>query len=276
MSEYGLMGKISGMKRFAVHDGDGIRTTVFFKGCPLRCVWCHNPESIGYEPEVAYFAHLCHHCDVCMGEECPYGARERYGEEITVEKLCRRLLADRAFFEASGGGVTLSGGECLSQPTFSLAVVKEMHRQGISVDIDTCGCVPWKQIEATLPYVDTYLYDVKAIDPELHLRCTGRDNTLILENLKRLSDARARIEIRIPLVMGYNDGEIEKIGTFLSTLSGIVRVKVLAYHDLARSRYAALGMPDPMPQAKTSASDVATAVQVLQRYGLPAVSGMEA
>ena len=267
-----MMGRISGIKRFAVHDGDGIRTTVFLKGCPLRCVWCHNPESIGYDVENAYFSHLCRHCEPCMGEACPFGARMRYGEEIGVDELCRRLLVDRPFYESSGGGVTLSGGECLSQPAFSIALAKALYAEGISVDIDTCGCIPWATFEEILPYVDTFLYDVKAIDSAVHERCTGRENGRILDNLKKLSAAGARIEIRIPLVMGYNDGEIDAIGRFLSECSGIVRVKVLAYHEFARSRYAALGMPDTMPHVETTPEDVADAVGRLCQYGLPAVA----
>lgn len=271
-----VSGRISGIKRFAVHDGDGIRTTVFLKGCPLRCVWCHNPESIEYGAEDAYFAHLCQHCAACAGLDCPFGARVRYGEEIDVQTLCGRLLTDRPFYESSGGGVTLSGGECLSQPAFAIALAKALCEQGISVDIDTCGCVPWQTIETIAPYVDTFLYDVKAIDPAVHERCTGRGNALILENLKRLSETGARIEIRIPLVMGYNDGEIDAIGRFLSECSGIVRVKVLAFHAFARSRYEALGKPDTIPFVETTPEDVARAVERLCTYGLNAVSDREA
>lgn len=273
MSEQGM---ICGLKRFAVHDGDGIRTTVFFKGCPLRCVWCHNPESISYDVESAYFSHLCRHCEVCMGENCPFGARVRYGEKIGVDELCRRLLSDRPFYESSGGGVTLSGGECLSQPAFAIALAKALFDEGISVDIDTCGCVPWASFEKILPYVDTFLYDVKAIDAEVHKRCTGRENALILENLRKLSEAGARIEIRIPLVVGYNDGQIDAIGRYLSELSGIVRIKVLAYHEFARSRYAALGKVDTMPHTETTKEDVAGAVRRLCEYGLNAVADTEA
>lgn len=276
MSEKQIFGRISGIKRFAVHDGNGIRTTVFFKGCPLRCVWCHNPESIEYGAEQAYFSHLCHHCASCLGEQCPFGTRVVYGEQVDAETLSERLLADRPFFEASHGGVTLSGGECLTQPDFALALAKRLHTEGISVDIDTCGYVPWQVLEATLPYTDTYLYDIKAIDADVHLRCTGRDNALILENLKKLSERRAKIEIRIPFVTGYNDGEIEKIGAFLSRIGGISRVKVLAYHDFARSRYAALGKPDSMPQTKAEPQAIRHAVSLLREYGLDAVSGADA
>lgn len=289
-------GRISGLKRFAVHDGDGIRTTVFLKGCPLRCVWCHNPESIDYEAELAYFEKLCQGCGACAAacpvgalrmadgkpdrdrsrcercgacaSACAFGACVLYGERVDAETLAEILAADRPFFEASGGGVTISGGECLTQPAFVMELLRELKKREISVDIDTCGLVLWQILEQTLPYTDVYLYDMKAIDPAVHEGCTGRDNGLILENLKRLSQSGARIEIRYPLVKGWNDGEADAIARFLSGLEGIVRVRVLTYHDFARSRYGALGKADTMPHTKTEEADAREAAGILRRYGL--------
>ncbi len=294
-----VKGRISGIKRFAVHDGDGIRTTVFLKGCPLRCVWCHNPESIGYEADLAFFEDLCHSCGACAAacpvgaitmadgrpqwesscctrcgacsDACAFGARVLYGETVDAQSLADRLAVDRPFFESSGGGVTVSGGECLTQPAFVLALLRELTERGISVDVDTCGLVPWETLAQTLPYTDVYLYDIKAIDPVVHQRCTGRENGLILENLRQLSQSGARIEIRYPLVMGWNDGEADAIGSFLSMLSGILRVRVLKYHDFARSRYGSLGKADTMPRVKTEESDVHAVAEVLRRHGLMVV-----
>jgi pyruvate formate lyase activating enzyme len=195
-----------------------------------------------------------------------------YGETVDARTLAEKLAEDRAFFEASGGGVTISGGECLTQPIFVMELLRLLKANGLSVNIDTCGSVSWDTIAQTLPYTDVYLYDVKAIDPQVHLRCTGRDNTLILENLKRLSESGARIEIRYPFVKGWNDGEVEAVGAFLRELKGIVRVRVLPYHDFARSRYGALGKVDTMPKVKVEAADVEAAAEILREYGLPAVA----
>ena len=212
----------------------------------------------------------CEHCAACSAA-CAFGACVLFGESVEAEALADILAEDRPFFEASGGGVTISGGECLTQPDFVLALIRALKARGISVDLDTCGFVPWEILEATLPDTDVYLFDVKAMDPVVHKTCTGRDNRLILENLRRLSEAGARIEIRYPLVKHWNDGEAEAIARFLSELQGIVGVRVLAYHDLARSRYRALGKEDTMPHVKTEESDVRAAEEVFCRYGLRVV-----
>ena len=275
-----MKGLISGIKRMEIHDGDGLRTTVFFKGCPLKCIWCHNPESISFEKQIAFFKEKCLHCNSCRDERtqesaarCPVNALVAYGREYEAEKLADLLMEDEPYFRAGNGGVTLSGGECLAQPDFAVEVARLLFEKGVSVDIDTCGFVPRHTLERVLPYTDTFLYDVKAASPEVHKALTGQDNALILDNLRFLSQSGARIEIRIPLVVGCNDGEIPAIGKLLRDLPGITKIKVLQYHDFSASRYEALGMKNTLPPSRTAPEDVAYAVAILAALGLPAVDG---
>ena len=275
-----MKGMISGIKRMEIHDGDGLRTTVFFKGCPLKCVWCHNPESLSFEEQIAFFAHKCIGCGTCKNERnkktaesCPTSAIEIYGEEYEVDDLVEKLLQDEPFFK-NGGGVTLSGGECLAQPDFAVALAKALYDKGISVYVDTCGFVKRETLERIIPYIDKFLYDIKAVDPSVHKKCTGRDNRLILDNLQFLCDKGCRVEIRYPLVMGYNDCECEGIGELLRGFRGITRVKVLQYHHFSASRYEALGMTVTLPDVETTFEDVENAVRILRSYGLNAVNGI--
>ena len=276
-----MRGMISGIKRMEIHDGDGLRTTVFFKGCPLRCIWCHNPESLSFEKQVAFFKNKCVSCGICenkrnekTAESCPVNAIEVYGREYELDELVEILLEDEAFFKNSGGGVTLSGGECLAQPDFAVALSRKLYDRGISVYIDTCGYVKSETLKKMIPYTDKILYDIKAIDAMVHKKCTGKDNHLILDNLKLLCDEGCKIEIRYPLVKGYNDLECENIAKFLSALRGITKVKVLQYHSFAASRYEALGMVNTLPNTITTVDDVEAAVNIFKSYGLYAVNGM--
>ncbi len=287
---------ITGIKRFAVHDGDGIRTTVFFKGCPLKCLWCHNPETILSEKQIAFFRHKCSGCGNCSAlcacnktdngihifergkcslcgrceKICPNDAFEIYGKEMTADEILRNVLSDKGFYDESGGGVTLSGGECLLQADFCTELLKRLKESGINTAVDTCGFVKRAAFNKIMKYTDTFLYDIKAIDEKVHIKCTGQGNSLILDNLRYLSENGCKIEIRYPLVMGYNDSECEKIGAFLRNLRGIKRVEVLQYHDLAASRYAALGMLNTLPRVKTTCEDVQNAIAILRKYGLNA------
>jgi len=276
-----MTGLISGIKRMEIHDGDGLRTTVFFKGCPLRCLWCHNPESISFEKQTAKFSQKCIGCGTCRGIRdestaalCPTEALIQYGTEYEAEALARLLAQDQPFFERSGGGVTFSGGECLAQPDFAVELARSLREKGVGVYIDTCGYVKREVLERIIPFADVFLYDLKAMDPQVHVRCTGRDNRIILENLRFLSESGCRIEIRYPLVMGYNDAECEKIGRFLTELRGIERIKVLQYHSYSASRYEALGMENTLPAVITTEDDVRNAVNLLKQMGLNAVSGV--
>lgn len=276
-----MKGLISGIKRMEIHDGDGLRSTVFFKGCPLKCLWCHNPESISFAPQNAKFKEKCISCGSCIGKSdenaasiCPVSAIVRYGTEYESDELVSILMKDAEFYKNSGGGVTLSGGECLAQSAFATELARKLWEKGVSVYVDTCGYVKRDVLEGIIPYTDVFLYDIKAIDPAVHKICTGRDNGPILENLKYLSEIGCDIEIRYPLVTGYNDGECERIGSFLKDLKGIRKIKVLQYHSFAASRYAALGMENTLPKTKTEIADVERAVSILKSFGLNAVNGI--
>ena len=219
------------IKRFAVHDGDGIRTTVFFKGCPLRCLWCHNPEGLTATPEEAFYAHKCIGCDECKKEgftaaDCLGEARVLYGKQVTVRELLPTLLEDKDFFDNSSGGVTLSGGECLLQADFCAALLRELKARGVHTAVDTCGFVPRTALDKVLPYTDVFLYDLKAYDEDVHVRCTGQSSKPILDNLLYLQSLGKSTEIRIPYVPGYNDRQIEKLARFIAPMKHIPKVRV--------------------------------------------------
>lgn len=285
---------ISDIKRFAVHDGDGIRTTVFFKGCPLKCLWCHNPESICFKPQSAYYKDKCLGCGECAAV-CPSGAHEIserghifhrnlciscgrcesvclgdalkfYGKEMTADELISVLLEDKDFYETSGGGVTLSGGECLSQADFCFELLKELKSEGIHTAVDTCGFVPKESIDKVVPYTDVFLYDIKAIDEDVHIKCTGQSNKQILENIKYIDSLGKTIEVRIPYVPEYNSGQIGKIAEFLKTLKNVKAVKVLPYHNYAGSKYAALNMENTLPEILPTEDDIDKAEKTLALY----------
>ena len=260
---------ICDVKRFAVHDGDGIRTTVFFKGCPLKCVWCHNPESISFKPQTAFYKDKCIGCGECQKEnftpdDCLGEAQIQYGKAVTVEELLPQLLEDRDFYESSGGGVTLSGGECLCQADFCAELLKALKEKGINTAVDTCGFVAKDAIDKVLPYTDTFLYDIKAIDEAVHIRCTGQSNQPILENLKYIDSCGKAIEIRIPYVPGYNDGQINKTAEFLKPLKNIKTVKILPYHNYAGSKYEALHMENTLPKDLPTEEQIKKAEKIIE------------
>lgn len=240
------------IKRFAVHDGDGIRTTIFFKGCPLRCVWCHNPEGLSGKPQMAHYEHKCIGCGECQkesfsAENCLGEARVLYGKEITVDELLPLLLEDRDFYDNSGGGVTLSGGECLMQADFCANLLKKLKENGIHTAVDTCGFVSKGVLDKVIPYTDIFLYDLKAYDEDVHIKCTGQSNKIILQNLLYLDSLGKDVEIRIPYVPEYNADQTTKIAHFLSELKHITKIRVLPYHNYAGSKYSALNMTNTLP-----------------------------
>ncbi len=268
------MKNITNIQKFSVHDGDGIRTSVFFKGCPLNCEWCHNPETQRYEREIQYDPEKCTGCGACVNAcpsnaltlkerkpsvnrkmctvcgrcetVCPVGIREVIGREYTVKELVKELMKDQIFYEDSGGGVTFSGGEAMTMDlNYLLAVARELHRQEITLTIDTCGYVPYEKFQALLPYVDTFLYDVKVMDPEIHSQYMGVDNELILENLVRLARDGARLYIRIPVIREVNGNEknMKEIIMFLKKHDiRPPQINLLPYHDTGSGKYPKLDM----------------------------------
>lgn len=300
------------IKRFAVHDGDGIRTTVFFKGCPLRCLWCHNPEGLSGKPQLSFDQERCLSCGRCAAV-CPTGAHRMeeqilkepgrslhtldrtlctacgkcaeicsghalriYGKEISHDELVPILLAEREYYVQSGGGVTLSGGEPLLQADFCARLLETLKTEQIHTAVDTCGLVERAAIEKIMPYTDIFLFDVKAAGSDLHQKLTGHGNQQILDNLRFIDASGKAIEIRIPLIPGGNDSEMERIGALLGELTHITKVKVLPYHRYYVPKYSALGFENRLTETGPPDTEhVTEAVEQLKRFGLNAVNGNE-
>ena len=257
------------IQKYSIHDGDGIRTSIFFKGCPLNCAWCHNPESQRYHQELMFFDSRCTGCGACVArcpqkavsivdgkavtdrslcnacgvctDLCYNSAREVAGKTYTVEQLVKEAEKDRMFYENSGGGITLSGGEVMDQNMdYIEQLCKTLYDKGYSVDIDTCGYAPYENFQRILPYVDTFLYDIKAMDPKIHKEYIGTDNQLILDNLIKLSRDGAKINIRIPVVLGVNadDAFMQDVISFLKENSiSVSQVNLLPYHNTGMHKY---------------------------------------
>ncbi len=249
---------ISDIQRFSVDDGPGIRTTVFFKGCNLKCAWCHNPETQNFHKELLFYAHKCRNCGLCKKicpyslekcdvcgkceDACPNGARVVSGKIYTVNQLVNELVKDKVFYKNSNGGVTFSGGECLLFTDFVNDAIVELKKQDINVAIDTAGNVNYVNFQKIINKVDLFLYDVKIFDDQKHVKYVGASNRLILENLKKLIKDKARIWIRIPIIKGVNDNstELKSINNFIKAVGEVERVELLPYHSLGESKYQAL------------------------------------
>lgn len=295
----GTTGIIFDIKHFAIHDGPGIRTTVFLKGCPLGCLWCHNPESISAAPQLLFNPRKCIGCGQCYQvcpnnvhkmigtehiinrdacqlcgkcvEECYAGALEMAGYTVTVDQVLEEVLQDRIFYENSGGGLTLSGGDPLAQFEFSLALLKAAKKEGIHTALDTSGQTEWKKFEKLLEFTDLVLYDIKHMDSDRHRALTGVPNELIVENLRRLGDYEKRIWIRIPLIPGKNDDDrnFHAIGELLSSLRNVERIEVLKYHRLAESKYQQMGKEYSLIGLNPPSDvDLESRLEVLREHGL--------
>lgn len=220
------MGMVFDIKRGSIKDGPGFRTSVFLKGCPLRCIWCHNPESQSPEPQRA----------VTTGEIC--------GREMSVGEVMSEVFADKPFYGAEGG-LTLTGGEPLLQADFALALATAAKRESIHVAVDTCGQARWESFEQMLPVTDLFLYDLKCMDPVRHKALTGVDNALILDNLRRLDAVDAKIWIRCPLVPGLNDSDadLKAIVDEVSRFKNVQRLESCPYHPIGLEKYTKFGIP---------------------------------
>jgi pyruvate formate lyase activating enzyme len=272
-------GIIFDIKRYAIHDGPGIRTTVFMKGCPLRCIWCHNPESQKLGFEIMYLEYKCIHCYTCVHvcpynliyfddegmqhihrekckyckictDNCPSGALEFVGRKISVEELIEIIEKDITLYDSSGGGVTFSGGEPLMQPEFLKEALEECKNRKINTALDTSGYAPRKVLESVMDYVDIFLYDIKLYDPEKHRKYTGVSNEIIKDNLKFLvnSGRGKNIILRFPVIPTITDTEenIEGWKEFIMNLGGIREINLLPYHDVSE-KFRRLGREYKMP-----------------------------
>ena len=292
-------GLVTELKRFATHDGPGIRTTVFFKGCPLRCRWCSNPEGLEPGAELLFHSHRCRSCGACVGAcpeqaidlgrdgridrrrctlcwecvaACPHGAYRRSGRPVTAAELAAEVEKDRPFYRLDGG-VTLCGGEPLGQPELALELLGRCRAAGISTVLDTSGHAPPEVVRQAAKLADLVLLDIKQIDSEQHRAATGLDNALVLSNAA-LFGRECRVRLTLPLVPGFNDSADNLRATArLARRIGAQAIDVLAVHELGRERYRHLGLPLPDRQRSPTAAELASAVRVIAEQGVETTIG---
>ncbi|MCB0114709.1 MAG: glycyl-radical enzyme activating protein [Caldilineaceae bacterium] len=296
-----MQGIITNIQRFSIHDGPGIRTTVFLKGCNLRCFWCHNPEDIRPQPEIQFFPERCITCGVCVQrcpndahamrngihiylrdrctacgactETCYAGGVVRVGKVVDVEDVMAEIRQDAPFYASSGGGVTLSGGEPLLQLDFAQAIFRACRAEGIHTAIETAANFPWQRVEAILPYVDLVMMDIKHIDSARHREVTGVPNERILENARRLGEQSLPLIVRTPVIPGVNDSAevIDAIAAFVAGLPNVIHYELLPYHPMAQSKYDSLDLhyqaADLIPPSK---AQMAALAEVALAAGAPA------
>lgn len=269
-----LRGCIWDIKKYALHDGPGIRTTVFLKGCPMRCLWCCNPESQDANPEIIWIGENCIRCNLCLeicpaqaiSEEnnkgktvdaekcdlcglcvsrCPGEALKLVGRLMSVDEILREVVKDEVFFYRTKGGLTLSGGEPLAQPDFAYELLRQYKTEehGLHTAIETSGYADWAIINRILEYTDLILFDIKHMDSTQHMRLTGVDNKLILQNARRIASSSKQLIIRFPIIPGCNDNEknVDSTAAFVRELSGVEEIDILPYHRLGEPKYARMG-----------------------------------
>ena len=283
------------IEKFAVHDGPGIRTVVFIKGCPLHCLWCHNPESQSFEPELLFDSAKCTRCGKCISacpqhchamtdgkhsfnrtacihcgicaDTCPAEALKAVGRKMSVDEVMAEVLKDQVFYRNSGGGITLSGGEPLAHSAFSSALLKAAKKSGIHTAVETSGFAPWERISELLPLVDLWLWDVKAL-PEKHEELTGVPAQPILENLKKLDHSGASIILRCPLVPWINDEDaaLHHIADLANTLKNVQRIDLEPYHPMGEGKSRNLGREDVFHAPFASEDDKKRWMETLQSH----------
>ena len=297
-----MIGHIGKIQHYSTKDGPGIRTTVFMRGCSLRCKWCSNPEFLTEKPQLMYFKDKCQRCGLCASvypegikvtpdgciidrekvdfdvlvDTCPYDSYEVHALELTAEELVKKLLKDKEFYETSNGGVTFSGGECLLQSPFILECIKLLHKEGVHVTIDTCGNVVWEEIEEVAKECDLILYDIKAYDSEIHRKCTGYTNDLILENLRKINEIGTPVIVRMIVVPEYNDlwEDLKKRIDFVGELDCVKQVDFLKYHIYGVGKYEKLGLDYELTGlGEVSDSIISLATQYCESKGLKTTVG---
>jgi pyruvate formate lyase activating enzyme len=291
-----ITGTVFDIRRYSIHDGPGIRTTVFFKGCPLDCQWCHNPEGKSFKAELMLRPGRCISCGACIDAcqpdaidvghntnrerciacgkctvVCVAEARQLTGREMSVDEVMGEIERDRVFFDQTGGGVTFTGGEPLSQPLFLKSLLIACRASGLSSVVDTSGFAMWQVLEEVQPLVDLFLYDLKLMDSDRHLKWTGVTNEKILSNLRKLSELNQNLMIRIPIIPGINDDEdnLQQTGAFLASLPVQPAVELLPYHAIATSKYNGLGLEYRLDNIQPpSPEEMQAHVAVLKEFGL--------
>jgi pyruvate formate lyase activating enzyme len=299
-------GLVADIDHFAVHDGPGIRTAVYLKGCPLHCIWCHSPETQSFSPELVYLAQKCTACGLCLSvceqaalapapageaqdcriavdwERCTHcaactavcypGALKMTGTWLTAAEVVAQVEKDRPFFAASGGGVTLTGGEATAQPAFTRQFLAGCRALGIHTALETNGCAPWQVYQDLAPLVDLFLYDLKHMDEASHRRLTGASNHLALDNLRRLADLRAEVIVRVPCIPGYND-DPENIAATAAAMRqiGLETIHLLPYNTSAGAKYQWLGREYSLEaQSAQSSQHMDDLAAICRSYGLTA------
>ena len=299
------LGLISTVQKYSTKDGPGIRSTVFFKGCPLGCLWCSNPELIRSRPDLLYKREKCARCGTCIeacprralsfGEDgfivvdhalcdgcgdcvnaCPNGALELIGKLVTVDELTKDLLKDHVFYQTSGGGVTFSGGEPLWQSGFVAQVARRMKEEGIHTVLDTAGDVGWCHFEEVLDFIDLVLFDIKLAGREPHRQFTGRENDLLLANVQLLSQRGVPMHIRLVMIPGVNDSkaEIRARMEIVGSLKSVEQVDILPYHRYGAGKYARLGLEYPLIGLEEQTKEqVANMTSLVESYGIKTTEG---
>ena len=290
-------GVVFNIQKYSIHDGPGIRTTVFLKGCPLTCWWCHNPESQNPKPEIMFRGERCIECGECVKtcdlgvlsnsgiecdlcgkctDACPTEARTMVGKTVTVEDVFKEIQKDTIFYDESGGGVTFSGGEPLMQTAFLKNMLMACQNRGIHTAVDTAGYTSWKTLEDVSHYTNLFLYDLKLMDDNKHKTYIGVSNKIILDNLNKLNLCHNNIHLRIPLIPGVNDDDenIEKTIDFIARLENIKKINILPYHETGKHKYMSLGLKWKMKDIQPPSQDYMIEIsKKFNRSGLNAKIG---